>query len=397
MLNQYIRLFNAPGSLAFTLSAFIARLSLPMIGIGIITLFAQLDYGYARAGIVSATFVLSYALISPQVSRLVDRHGQGQVVLYSALISIIGLCTLSLAAFHYWPFWSLIIAAMLAGFIPSMSAMVRARWTAIYRNQPQLRTAYSFESVLDELTFIIGPPLSVGISVLYPPASLILAAVLMGLGVVSFILQKSTQPAVDNQPQDYTLQATAQHSVMSLTSVQLLVACMLALGVMVGVIDVASVAFAEQQHSPLSASLVLSAYALSSCLAGLAFGAFNFKRPLQSLLLYSSIGTTLMSLGFLAVNHVYTLTLIVTLLGVFFAPTMISLMSILEQQIPAQKLTEGLTWLLAALNIGVAVGAALTGQFIEYYHSAWAGLTIAIAAAILVLLFALVISRRTQT
>ena len=33
--------------------------------------------------------------------------------------------------------------------------MVRARWTALYRGQPQLQTAYALESVLDELCFIL--------------------------------------------------------------------------------------------------------------------------------------------------------------------------------------------------------------------------------------------------
>lgn len=393
MLKHYIQLFQAPGSLTFTLSAFIARLALPMIGIGIITLLAQLDYGYARAGLISAIFVLSYALISPQVSRLVDQRGQGKVVLLSALICMMGLCGLSVSAYLYWPFWSLVIFAILAGFIPSMSAMVRARWTTLYRNQPQLRTAYSFESVLDELTFIIGPPLSVGIAVLYAPASLISAAVLLGIGVVCFISEKNTQPPPN--PAHHSLsESPAASSVIALPHVQLLAACMIALGFMVGIIDVASVAFAEQHNSPLSASLVLSAYALSSCVAGLAFGAIQFKRSLQNLLIWSSLGTVLMSLGFLWVQHVYMLSVVVALLGIFFAPTMISLMSILEQQVDAQKLTEALTWLLAALNIGVAVGAAATGQLIEYY-SAWAGLSIAIPSALLVLMISVFIYRRS--
>jgi len=193
MLKHYLQLFKAPGSLAFTLSAFVARLALPMIGIGIITLLAQLNYGYARAGIISAIFVLSYALISPQVSRLVDQHGQGTVVLISAAMSVIGLSGLAISAYSFWPFWSLVIFSVLAGFIPSMSAMVRARWTALYRDQTELRTAYSLESVLDELTFIIGPPLCVGMSVLYAPAGLIMAAGLLAIGVVLFTLEKTTQ------------------------------------------------------------------------------------------------------------------------------------------------------------------------------------------------------------
>jgi predicted MFS family arabinose efflux permease len=135
---------------------------------------------------------------------------------------------------------------------------------------------------------------------------------------------------------------------------------------------------------------------LSSCIAGLAFGAIQFKVTLQRLLVYSSLGTAIISFAVLFVHHVYMLSFVVALLGVFFAPTMISLMSILEQQVASHKLTEALTWLLAGLNIGVAVGAAITGQLIEYYDSAWAGLSIAIPSAILVFIIAIIIYRRSQ-
>ena len=53
--------------------------------------------------------------------------------------------------------------------MPSMPAMVRARWSALYRDQPLLRTAFALESVLDEVTLIVGPPLAVGLSVAWFP------------------------------------------------------------------------------------------------------------------------------------------------------------------------------------------------------------------------------------
>jgi hypothetical protein len=50
---------------------------------------------------------------------------------------------------------------------------------------------------------------------------------------------------------------------------------MVAMGTIVGVVDVVSVAFAQQQGQPAAASIVLSVYAIGSCLAGLAFGAMR--------------------------------------------------------------------------------------------------------------------------
>ncbi|MFM4803793.1 hypothetical protein [Aeromonas bivalvium] len=79
MTNPYRTLFTAPGSKGFALAGLLARLPLPMTGIGIITMLAQLRGSYALAGAVSAAFVLTYALLSPQISLLVDRLGQGRV------------------------------------------------------------------------------------------------------------------------------------------------------------------------------------------------------------------------------------------------------------------------------------------------------------------------------
>src|SRR5690606_40109029 len=98
------------------------------------------------------------------------------------------------------PDWILFAGAVLAGFMPSMSAMVRARWTVIYRGQDRLQTAYSLETVLDEVTFIAGPPLSVGLAVaVFPQAGVLAAVVLLIAGVSALLLQKGGEPPIQMQ------------------------------------------------------------------------------------------------------------------------------------------------------------------------------------------------------
>lgn len=158
MTSLYRDLFSKSGTVSFAVAGLLARIPLPMAGIGMITLFSQRYGGFALAGAISATFVLTYALISPQISRYVDRYGQYRMLPVATAISVTGF--LILIACSYWKgaSWILFIGALLAGFMPSMSAMVRARWTSLYRGQPRLQTAYSLETVLDELSFIVGPP-----------------------------------------------------------------------------------------------------------------------------------------------------------------------------------------------------------------------------------------------
>ncbi|SSY76764.1 MULTISPECIES: MFS transporter [Alcaligenes] len=383
MAQPYRELFAAPGTRGFALAGLLARIPLPMIGIGIITMLSQLRGSYALAGAVSASFVLSYALVSPQVSRWVDLRGQSRVLPLATAISVLGLLLLLGATWWQAPDWILFAGAVLAGFMPSMSAMVRARWTAIYRGQDRLQTAYSLETVLDEVTFIAGPPLSVGLAVLvFPQAGVLAAALLLIAGVSALLLQKGTEPPIHVQEQG------SRPSVLRLNSVRLLALLMVAMGVIVGTVDIVSVAFAQQMGQPGAASLVLSAYALGSCAAGLVFGGLKLNIPLHRLLLLGGLATAATTLPLLLVASVAQLAGAVLLAGLFFAPTMIVAMSLVERVVPEQQLTEGMTWLLAGLNIGVAMGAAASGRMVDQ-GGASSGFMVALYAAALIVLLAL--------
>ncbi|OKP49214.1 MFS transporter [Serratia marcescens] len=360
MANPYFTLFSAPGSKAFSSAGLIARLPISMTGIGIITMLSQLRGSYWLAGAVAATFAFSMALLAPQIARAADRYGQSRVLPYATGVSALALLLLLICTHYRAPDWTLFVFAALAGGMPSISAMVRARWSEIYRGTPQLHTAFSFESVLDEVAFIIGPPIAVGLSVsLFPEAGPLAAALLLVAGVTAFAWQKSTQPPV------YSRNSERQRAILAMPSMQILVLALIALGTIVGTVDVISVAFAEQQGQPAAASIVLSVYAGGSCLAGLIFGAIKLPSPLPRQFLYAAFATALTTLPLLWVHSVLTLAAAMFVAGLFFAPTMIVAMGLVERLVPPSRLTEGLTWMVTGLGIGVALGAALAGLAID--------------------------------
>ncbi|MGJ3352522.1 MFS transporter [Providencia sp. Je.9.19] len=381
MISRYQEIFRAPGSNHFVIAGFLARLALPMMGIGIITMLSQLRGSYTLAGAVAATFVLTYALLSPAISRLVDRHGQFYILPRVTIISAVGISIILMATwFELSNLW-LFIGAFGAGFMPSMSAMVRARWTAIYKGQPILQTAYSLETVFDDVTFITGPPLSVGITVaLFPQAGLLVAMVLLIIGVGLLVFQRSTEPSILK----YVGVESDNKSILRITGLQLLIGLMISLGIIVGSVDILSVTLAEQQNQPAAASLVLSAYAVGSCFMGLIFGALTLSTPLPRLLFISGLLTLLSIVPLLWVDSIISLSIVVFISGLFFAPTMIIAMSLVENIIPANRLTEGMTWLLAGLNIGVAIGAVLSGKVVDTFAIDY-GYYVAIGGGVLVL------------
>ncbi len=393
MSNPYSELFKASGAMGFSLAGFVARMPLPMTGIGIITMISQLSGSYGLAGAVSATFVLTYALVAPQISRLVDSYGQRRVLPLATVISVLGI--LALLACTYWnaPVWTFFLCAFLAGFMPSMSAMVRARWTAIYRGQPQLQTAYSLETVFDEISFIAGPPISVGLSIaVFPQAGPLASALLLAVGVCLFVMFRSTEPPVETQKVTQEIKG----SVIRISGVWILALLLVFMGIIVGTVDIVSVAFAKQLGHPAAASIVLSVYAIGSCLAGLIFGALKLKTPLHQLLLIGGLATALTTLPFLIANSIFSLSLSVFIAGLFFAPTMIISMALVERMVPERRLTEGLTWLLSGLNIGAAFGAAAAGQFVDIYGAS-GGFIVSLVAGLGVVLVTLYGFMRIRT
>lgn len=383
MANPYRELFAARGSLVFTAAGFVACVAMPMVGIGIITMLSQLRGDYTLAGAVSACFTLSMALLGPQVSRLIDRRGQSRILLPATGISVAALGGLLLATSYGAPAWLLFVFAVPAGCIPNMAAMIRARWSVIFRDSPRLHTAFSFESVVDEMTFVIGPALSVALcTTLFPQAGPLLAAVLLLIGGLLFTAQRSTEPPVHDAA------ASGNGTVIKSPSVLVLVLALVAGGTIVGTVDVVSVAFAEQQGSPAAAGIVVSVYAVGSAVSGLLFGTLNLTVPLPRLLLLGVTGTAITTLPLLVVSGITGLAVAIFFAGVFFAPTMIVIMTLVEKIVPAAALTEGMTWAITGLNVGVAAGAAISGGVVDT-AGAEAGFYVALVAGLLAVVIGL--------
>ncbi|MFF8501690.1 MFS transporter [Streptomyces anulatus] len=385
MANPYGVLFRTPGSRAFTAAGFVARMPLSMAGIGIIAMVSQMRGDYGLAGAVSATFTLSMALCGPRISRAVDRRGQSRVLPPVAGLSVLALGALLLCARYDAPTWTLFGCAAVAGAMPNMAAMVRARWTHALKGSDRLHTAYSLESVVDELTFVIGPALSVALcTVLFPEAGPLVAGVLLVLGILMFVPQKRTEPPVARPADGHPRSGSAIRS----GALRLLALTLLAGGAIVGTVDVVSVSFAEQQGSPAGAGIVLSVYAAGSAVAGLVFGTLRLRAPLPRLLVLGTAGTALTTLPLLLVGDLVTLSAAVFLPGLFFAPTMIVVMGLVERTVPPAVLTEGMTWAITGLSVGVASGAAVSGAIVDRFGPG-GGFVVAVAAGATALLTAL--------
>ncbi|KAA8729607.1 MFS transporter [Ewingella americana] len=362
MSNPYAEIFRRPGTKGFSAAGFIARLPLPMTTIGIVAMLSQTHGEYWLAGTVSATFAMANAFIAPQVSRWVDVKGQAKVLIPMVTLAFLALIGLCLAAWLSAPNEMLFMLALIAGVMPSIGSMVRARWTEIYRGKSQLHTAFAFESVLDELVYMAGPVFGIGLSIaLFPEAGVLAAATFLAVGTLLFVVQKSTEPKVNPIKQKRTL------SVMKHGAMWYVVMVFVGIGMIFGTVEVAVIAFAQELGNKGAATYILSTYAVGSCGIGLVFGAIKFKKPLANRLLIASVVAVLTTLPLPFITSLWMMTLMVFVGGAISSPTFITGMTLIERIVPTTQITEGITYAMTGVLIGFSAGSAASGWAIDNF------------------------------
>jgi MFS family permease len=379
MANPYREIFRAPGTRGFAAAGFVARLPIAMAPIGIVTMLAQTHGEYWLAGAVAAAFTLTNAFVAPQISRLVDRFGQSQLLVPTTTISVLAFAALLLATRMGWPVWTLFASAVLAAAMPSIPAMVRARWTNIFRGQPQLNTAFAFESVADELVYIAGASVSVGLSVaLFPEAGVLASTLFLAGGMTAFVLQRGTEPPV--RPAE----TQSHRSAIRLPPVQIVTAALVFVGAIFATAEVSTVALTRELGQPDAASLVIGVYAVGSFVVGLIIGALNLKAPLHGQLLAALAVLLVTTLPLLLAGSVPALAGAIFLSGVAISPTFITAFGLIERRVPPEALTEGVTWVMTGIGIGMALGAFVSGWVVDAF-GARSGFWVSAVAATLAL------------
>lgn len=396
MPNLYRDIFRAPGAKGFAAAGFVARLPIAMAPIGIVAMLSQTHGEYWLAGAVSATYALTNALVSPQISRLVDRYGQTSIVVPATLVSVIAFTALMIAANQNWSTWTLFVAGFFAAAMPSMPAMIRARWTEIFRGKPELNTAFAFESSMDEMMYIAGASLSVGLAVsVFPEAGILASTVLLTIGTAAFIMQRSSEPKLRSADQ------RATGSAIRLPAVQIVTLALIFVGAIFATAEVSAVAITEELGQPNAASLVVGIYAVGSFVLGLVLGALKLTTPLQKqfAVAVGVVALTQVPLLFFT-GTVPLLATAVFVSGLAISPTFITAFGLIERRVPESMLTEGVTWVMTGIGIGMALGAFLAGWVVDNLgprHGFWVSVLSASVALSVVLLGQRLLSGRSMT
>jgi predicted MFS family arabinose efflux permease len=255
-----------------------------------------------------------------------------------------------------------------------MPAMIRARWSEIYRNTPQLNTAFAFESIADEVLYMTGSMLSVGLSVAwFPEAGPLMATIFLGLGTALFVIQTRTEPRVHPVGQARGVSA------LSSRPLQLITFTLIAVGALFGTAEVTVIALSKALGQPAAASFILAGYAGGSLVVGLVFGLLKLRSSLAQQFIFANVVAAATTVPLLFITNIPMLALFLFLAGASISPTLITAFGLIEQRIPAAKLTEGNTWAVTGIGIGMAIGSFASGYVIDAYGPA-SGFWVSVAA-----------------
>jgi len=367
-LRPYAEIFEIPGAWRFSTAAIIGRMPMSMYGLGTVLLISSVTGKYGVAGAVSASGSLGYAFTSPRVARAVDSHGQRRILLPLLAVFAMATALLIVAVQLQLPTWAFFVPGAIAGAtMPSLGAMVRARWSVLLAGSPRLHAAFSFESVADELCFIVGPAaVTLLATEVFPASGVGVAALLCLLGTLWFAAERGTEPVVvpPDRPADRAgprrrVRGAAAPGLVVLAPVYLM------LGAMFVSIDLSTVAFAQRfGHQPL-AGFILGTYAFGSATGGIWYGSRQWRAPLEKRFAVSLALTVLGVATFWAQPNLITLTCGVYLCGLAIAPTLIAGFSLLEAQAKPGRRTEAMSWLSSGIAVGMAIGASVVGFVID--------------------------------
>ncbi len=355
----------------------IARVPLGITSIALVLFVKQQTGSFAWAGVVTAAFALSSAVLGVAMSRLIDRHGQTLVLLGGMAVYCLALGALVALGLAGAPVWALVACAVVAGAQPPVSTCLRPLWPSLLADQPRLLpTAYALDALLIEAVFVAGPLITGVLVALFSPQ----AALLTGLGFSAVGRDRlRVAGAVAPLARRRARERGGLIGALRSPGLQTLTGAAFGVGSCFGAVEVAFAAYGTSRGMSALAGALIALNATGSAIGGLWYGA-NAHRlgPVQRayVLLVCSFGP-LMALIAAAPTLAFVIAMAV-ISGMATAPLTTAQNLLVGELAPRGRVTESFTWLVTALVVGIAAGNAAAGALTEV--ASWRVAVLAAAA-----------------
>jgi MFS family permease len=361
MVAKYRSVLSIPGCARVFATALVGRLPQGMSSLAILLLVRAATHSYPAAGVAVGAFAFATAAASPLQGRLVDRHGRGRVLVPVALVQGALLVALVLAAQAGAGTMVLVgLSGACGALSPAIAPSVRALLGEVAGDREVRETAYSLESVIQELIWITGPLLvAVVVAFASPSAALLLSAACGIVGTLLFArspLVKAGRRRGRSQPSGRAL---------AMPELRVLLAPMVLMGTALGAIEVGIPSLALHAGSRPSSGLLLALWSLGSLTGGLWYGSRTWRAPLSHRYRLLTIATVISTAPLIAARTIPEGMIAALLAGVTIAPAFSCLYALVGRVVTPGAETEAFTWAASSLIVGLSIGSALGGVAID--------------------------------
>ncbi|HET6530655.1 MAG TPA: MFS transporter, partial [Actinoplanes sp.] len=385
-LTPYRETLALRGLKSLLVAATLARIPITA-GTVTLTLHVVLDLGlgYFAAGMVGAAFTIGGSLGAPVLGRITDRRGLRPVLVLTTVAEV-----LFWFSSPHMPYWALLIAALVGGFLALPAFAVARQSIAALAPESHRLPAFALDSITTELSFMTGPALGVLIST---TAGADIAMYAVGSGIlVSGVGLYLLNPPIRSHDEDPVSPhvRVPRRSWMTPRLIGVLAITAASTLVLSGT-DVAVVAVLRSTGEVEWTGAVLGLWAAYSLVGGFAYG--TVKRGLSPVTLFAPMAVLTIPVG-LGGHHWWLLALLIFPAGLLCAPTITATADAVSRMIPAAARGEAMGWHNSSLTVGVALGAPLAGAVMDWQSPPWGFATVG-AVGVLVALLVLPAELRT--
>jgi len=363
-LTRYRDLLQARDVREIFAASFIGRLPIGITGLAVL-LFVQSSLGsFAQGGAAAAFYMSGLAVMAPIFGRVIDRRGPKAVLSVTVVLFPVALIALVWAVERFGA-PSVVLAAAVGATFPPITVCMRTYFRQRLANELLLSTAYSLESVLIELIFILGPVLvALFVALASPALAVYFAAVCGGVGALLFLRSAAVRTwKIEPRSTARLLGPLGESGFIPLIVVVLCFAASF------GFLEIGVTAYATEGGSVAVAGLLLGLMSVGSAFGGLAYGSRSWRLALvpQFSLLLALMGAGLALLSL--VSHPAAFAAIGFAAGIVMAPVLIVQSMLVTKSVRPEHTAEAFTWSASALLAGVGLGLAGGGLLLETYRS----------------------------
>jgi MFS family permease len=355
MAQSYGEFLRSPHAKFLLAANLLGRLPAGMVPLGIVLFLRAHQVGFGAVGAITAVYGLSAAVGGPLLGRMVDRFGQPAVLAAGGLCSAAGL--VGVAAFAPGRLGIAAAAACVAGFCnPPLEPCVRALWPTVLPSARAIVVAYTLDASLQQVVFVLGPALVVVIAaVVSPAAALPITAAALVLGTGLYLRPEPVRR--------WRAEPRHPHWAGPLRSatIRRLLASMSCVGLSLGALSIAAVAYQEHvRHSGISGA-VLGVNAFGALVGSFAYGARPWRLGLEKQLIAMQVAAAVLFLPLALILPIPLTLLFVLCGGAFLSPLLNCAFTITAQAAPRGSTTEAFAWLVSSIGLGTAAGSSLAG------------------------------------